>query len=145
MDDPRWVTIEEALAAHSEQLAEHGGADGVRDLGLLDSAINRPRHLFAYTDPTPDTPTLGATYAVAIAKNHPFIDGNKRTALVVCRTFLVFNGFNLVGDPNDRFDKFLALAAGDIDEDAFTDWASPQCRAGRGVGPSRAGRPPRWG
>ena len=80
MDDPIWISEELAQAIHSRQLAEHGGADGVRDIGLLQSALARPRQQFAYSDPTPDIPALAAAYAFGIAKNHAFIDGNKRTA-----------------------------------------------------------------
>jgi death-on-curing protein len=107
MDDPIWITRDLATAIHNRQLAEHGGADGVRDEGLLDSALGRPRHLFAYTDPTPDIPTLAAAYAFAIAKNHAFIDGNKRTAYVVCRTFLVLNGYDMTAPLVDRYPIFL--------------------------------------
>jgi death-on-curing protein len=122
MDDPEWVLIEEAIALHADQLALHGGADGIRDLNLLASAISRPRHLFAYTDPTPTVPELAAAYAVAIAKNHAFIDGNKRAALAVSLTFLDRNGFVITAKLNHRFEKFLALAAGDLSENEFTDW-----------------------
>ncbi len=80
MDDPIWINEPLALAIHKRQLAEHGGLDGVRDPGLLQSALARPRHLFAYNDPTPALPALAASYAFGIARNHPFIDGNKRTA-----------------------------------------------------------------
>ena len=75
MDDPIWISIELAIAIHQRQLAEHGGADGVRDKGLLESALGRPRHLFAYSDPTPEAPQLAAAYAFGIAKNLAFLDG----------------------------------------------------------------------
>ena len=122
MDDPIWINRELATAIHSRQLAEHGGADGVRDAGLLDSALARPRQHFAYADPTPDIPELAASYAFGIAKNHAFIDGNKRTAYVVCRTFLILNGYDLTADKVERYTAFLALAAGDWDEPMFTAW-----------------------
>ncbi len=95
MGDPIWMTKELATAIHSRQLAEHGGADGVRDAGLLDSALARPRQQFAYADPTPNVPALAASYAFGVAKNHAFIDGNKRTAAVVCETFLMLNGYDV--------------------------------------------------
>jgi len=122
MDDPIWITEELALAIHSRQLAEHGGADGVRDKGLLESAWARPRQHFAYSDPTPDIPGLAAAYALGIAKNHAFLDGNKRTAYVVCRTFLILNGWDMTASREDRYAAFLALAAGDWDEMNFTGW-----------------------
>jgi len=122
MDDPIWISEELTLAIHSRQLAEHGGADGVRDKGLLESALARPRQLFAYSDPTPDIPELAAAYAFAIAKNHAFLDGNKRTAYVVCRTFMILNGWDMTAARVDRYVAFLALAAGDWDERAFSTW-----------------------
>lgn len=122
MDDPIWISIELTTSIHRRQLAEHGGADGVRDPGMLESALGRPRHLFAYADPSPDIPALAAAYAFGIAKNHAFIDGNKRTAYVVCRTFLLLNGYDLTAPPIERYTTFLALAAGDLSEDALADW-----------------------
>jgi death-on-curing protein len=122
MDDPIWINIDLALAIHSRQLAEHGGADGVRDKGLLESALGRPRHLFAYSDPTPNTAQLAAAYAFGIAKNHAFLDGNKRTAAVVCETFLNLNGLDLTATDPEAYPVFLALAAGELSEEELTDW-----------------------
>ena len=122
MDDPIWISVELAMAIHRRQLAEHGGADGVRDPGLLESALGRPRHLFGYTDPTPDIPQLAAAYAYGIAKNHAFIDGNKRTAAVVCETFLDLNGWDLTATDADAYPVFLALAAGELSEEALAQW-----------------------
>jgi death on curing protein len=130
MDDPTWISRELAIAIHKRQLAEHGGADGVRDAGLLDSALGRPRHLFAYSDPTPDIPTLAAAYAFGIAKNHAFIDGNKRTAFVVCRTFLLLNGFDLTAAREDRYKTFLALAAGEVSESQLVVWLVANSKRG---------------
>jgi len=122
MDDPIWINSDLAKAIHARQLAEHGGADGLRDAGLLHSALGRPRHLFAFTDPTPDVPTLAAAYAFGIAKNHAFIDGNKRTALVVCLTFIALNGYTFSATKEDTYRTFLGLAAGDVSEDQFAQW-----------------------
>lgn len=122
MDDPIWISEELATAIHSRQLAEHGGADGLRDKGLLESALARPRQLFAYSDPTPDIPALAAAYAFAIAENHAFLDGNKRTAYVVCRTFLILNGWDMTAERADRYAAFLALASGDWEEATFASW-----------------------
>ena len=88
MAEPKWIRAHVVLAIHLRQLAEHGGDTGVRDLGLLASALARPRNLLAYAETEPDLAALAASYAYGIAQNHPFIDGNKRTAYVVCRSFL---------------------------------------------------------
>ena len=128
MDDPIWISSELAMAIHKRQLAEHGGADGVRDMGLLESAIGRPRQLFAYTDPTPDIPSLAASYAFGIARNHAFIDGNKRTAYVVCRTFLLLNGFDLTASKEERYQTFLDLAAGALTEQQLAAWLAAHTR-----------------
>lgn len=115
-----WVATEVALAAHAEQLAEHGGGEGVRDAGLLDSAMTRPRNLAEYGDP--DAAALAAAYAFGIARNHPFVDGNKRTAAVVSETFLVLNGHALDASDAELVVAMLALAAGDLTEDELADW-----------------------
>jgi death on curing protein len=122
MDDPIRISKELALAIHQRQLAEHGGADGVRDGGLLDSALARARNRFAYEDPIPSIPALGASYAFGIARNHAFIDGNKRTAYVVCRTFLLLNGYDLTADRVERYQTFLSLAEGSLSESELAEW-----------------------
>lgn len=109
-----------ALAAHAEQLAEHGGGEGIRDAGLLDSAMARPRNLADYGDP--DAAALAAAYAFGIARNHPFVDGNKRTAAVVSETFLVLNGHALEATDAELVVAVLALAAGELSEDELADW-----------------------
>jgi len=132
VDDPIWITRELALAIHSRQLSEHGGADGTRDVGLLESALARPRQQFAYSDPTPPVPFLAAAYAFGIARNHAFIDGNKRTAFVVCETFLVLNHWELTASDVELYPEFLSLAAGELDEVTFADWLSKHTKpAGR--------------
>lgn len=117
-----WVWIERPvlLAVHDEQLAEHGGAVGLRDEGLFDSALARPLNLVAYGDP--DFADLAAAYGVGLAKNHPFVDGNKRTAFVATELFLVLNGYKLVASDADCVITMLGVAAGDIDEVAFAAW-----------------------
>ena len=122
MDDPTWITEAFALAVHNRQLAEHGGIEGVRDAGLLQSALARPRHLFANTDPTPDLATLAASYAFGIAKNHPFGDGNKRTAAVVCEAFIEFNGHALDATDLELYPLFLGLAESTVSETDLADW-----------------------
>jgi death on curing protein len=115
-----WVALEVAQAAHLEQLAEHSGGEGVRDERLLDSAMARPQNLLAYGDP--DAAALAAAYAYGIARNHPFVDGNKRTAAVVSETFLVLNGYALLASDAELVVAVLALAAGDLSEAELADW-----------------------
>jgi death on curing protein len=115
-----WVTLEVAKAAHAEQLAEHGGGDGVRDIALLESAMVRPQNLTQYGEP--DIAELAASYAFGIAKNHPFVDGNKRTAAVVSETFLVLNGGALLASDAELVVAFVALAAGELSEEELAAW-----------------------
>jgi death on curing protein len=115
-----WIAQEVAVAAHAEQLAEHGGGEGVRDIGLLESAMMRPQNLAEYG--APDVSELAAAYAFGIARNHPFIDGNKRTAVVICETFLLLNGYSLHVTDAELVVAFLALAAGDLPEDELAAW-----------------------
>ena len=115
-----WVAIEVAQAAHLEQLAEHGGAEGVRDERLLESAMARPQNLVAYGEP--DAAELAAACAFGVARNHPFADGNKRTAAVVSETFLVLNGYLLSANDAELVVAFLALAAGELSEEEMADW-----------------------
>jgi death-on-curing protein len=103
-----------------EQLAEHGGGEGVRDQALLESAMARPRNLAAYGEP--DAAALAGAYSYGIARNHPFIDGNKRTAAVVSETFLVLNGYRLAASDAELVVAFLALAASELSEDDMADW-----------------------
>jgi death-on-curing protein len=115
-----WVSLEVALAAHLEQLTEHGGGEGVRDAGMLESAMARPQNLVAYGHP--DAAELAASYAFGIARNHPFVDGNKRTAAVVSETFLALNGHGLTATDAELVVTFVALAAGELSERELADW-----------------------
>ena len=115
------------MAAHAEQLAEHGGGEGVRDAGMLESAMARPHNLVAYG--APDLADLAAAYACGIARNHPFVDGNKRTAAVVSETFLMINGNRLAAGDAELVVAFLALAAGDLSEAEIADWFRGHLRA----------------
>src|SRR3546814_606506 len=115
-----WISAEVAMAAHAEQLAEHGGGEGVRDAGLLESAMARPQNLAAYHEL--DAAELAAAYAYGIARNHPFVDGNKRTAAVVSETFLVLNGYVLTATDAELVVAFLALAAGELSEEETAAW-----------------------
>lgn len=118
----QWTWIEESVvwAVHEAQLAEHGGSAGVRDPGLLASALARPLNQVAYGEP--DAATLAAAYAFGIARNHPFIDGNKRTAFVCAELFLALNGYQLQAEDANCVSTMLALAAGDLPEAEFADW-----------------------
>lgn len=115
-----WIAAAVAEAAHLEQIAEHGGAEGVRDPGALESAMGRPLNLAAYGDP--DAAALAAAYAFGIARNHPFTDGNKRTATVVAETFLMLNGYMLGATDAELVVTMLALAAGELSEEELADW-----------------------
>lgn len=115
-----WVSTAVAEAAHGEQLAEHGGGTGLRDAGALESAMMRPQNLAEYGDP--DVAALAAAYAFGVARNHPFVDGNKRTAAVVSETFLAINGFALSASDAELVVVFVALAAGELSEHELADW-----------------------
>ena len=118
--EPRWVGERTALALHDRQLAEHGGPAGVRDAGLLASALARPRNQWAYGEDDPSA--LAAAYAFGLARNHPFADGNKRTAWVVARLFLRKNDLALTFAERDAIRTVETLAAGDLSEDELADW-----------------------
>jgi death-on-curing protein len=118
--DWAWIDHSVVVAIHEAQIAEHGGSAGIRDAGLLQSALARPRNLLAYG--APDCADLAAAYGFGIARNHPFIDGNKRTAFVVAELFLELNGHELVANDIECVMTMLAVAAGDIDETSFAAW-----------------------
>lgn len=117
-----WIEKEVVLGIHDRQLAEHGGSSGVRDETLLESALARPQQAYAYGDPLPDLATLAASLAFGLARNHPFVDGNKRTAAVTCEIFIELNSATLTADDLELFPQFLALAQGDISEEEFATW-----------------------
>jgi len=121
MNEPLWISKRAALALHGEQLLEHGGSDGIRDETLLDSALAKPQNVFAYEDGA-DMSRLAASYAFGIARNHAFIDGNKRTALVVSITFLENNGWDFNASEEDAYSTFLHLAEGSLSEKDLTSW-----------------------
>lgn len=122
MAEPVWVREDVVRSLHRRQLAEHGGAEGVRDDGLLTSALARPRNRLAYSKKPPDLPALAAAYAFGIAKNHPFVDGNKRVAFIVCRVFLILNGRDLQATPPEKYRIFLGLAEGRVSEKKLAAW-----------------------
>ncbi|MDE2307873.1 MAG: type II toxin-antitoxin system death-on-curing family toxin [Xanthomonadaceae bacterium] len=126
-----WIDQALVLAIHDRQLAEHGGGGGVRDEGLLESALARPQQMLACAEPEPDLPDLAAALAHGLARNHPFVDGNKRTAYVACRTFLALNGAELVAEVDDKYTTFLALADGRLSAEDFASWLRTHLRTQR--------------
>ena len=117
-----WINKALTLAIHDRQLAEHGGSSGVRDEGLLDSALARPQQLFAYGEPPPDLADLAASLAYGLARNHPFVDGNKRTAAVMCEVFIELNDGHLEADDIELYPQYIGLAEGSIAEAEFASW-----------------------
>lgn len=123
-----WVEKALILAIHDRQLAEHGGIAGVRDHVLLEGALARPQQLHAYGDPPPDLADLAASVALGLARNHPFIDGNKRTAAVACETFLLLNGMLLDADDVSLYPLYIGLADGSLSEPEFAAWLRAHLR-----------------
>jgi death-on-curing protein len=115
-----WVPLDAVLAIHDEQISEHGGVRGVRDLAIIDSALARPRNALAYGNP--DAAALAAAYAFGLSSNHGFIDGNKRTAYVVAEVFLDLNGYAMDASDEAVVDRMLAVAAGVLPEEQLAEW-----------------------
>ena len=122
MIEPQWIRLDVVLAIHAEQLAEHGGREGLRDRSWLESALASPRNLLAYGNPTPDIAAMAAQYAFAGGCNQVFIDGNKRTALVVCRTFLILNGHDVNASQDEKYTVIMKLVNRDIDVGKLAEW-----------------------
>ncbi len=120
MKEPAWGVREVVLTLHEQSLAQFGGSAGIRDEGLMDSALGKPHNLFAYGKPT--LFDLAASYAFGLVKNHPFIDGNKRTGFIVAVLFLELNGLRFCASEVDATVRTLALAAGDMTETAYAQW-----------------------
>ena len=123
-----WIERAFALAIHERQLAEHGGGIGVRDETLLESALARPQQLHAYGDPPPDLADLAASLAFGLARNHPFVDGNIRTAAVACETFLLLNSASLEASDIELYPLYLGLAEESLPEADFAAWLRPRLR-----------------
>jgi death-on-curing protein len=122
MTEPEWLDEAIVLRLHAEQLSEFGGLAGIRDFGLLSSALARPKNVWHFSQPKPDIVRLAASYAFGIAKNHPFADGNKRSSLIACHLFLRQNGFDLVAPQADQIKIILDLAAGSVTEEQLEAW-----------------------
>ncbi len=123
-----WIERALALAIHERQLAEHGGGSGVRGEALLESALARPQQLHAYGEPPPDLADLAASLAFGLARNHPFVDGNKRTAHVCYRVFLALNDTVLEASEDEKYTRMLGLAEGSLSEADFAGWLRPRLR-----------------
>ena len=122
MKEPVWIRQDVVQRMHEEVLMLHGGPEGVRDLGLLESALARPKNLFAYSEQDVSITRYAAAYAKGIVANHPFVDGNKRTAFTVSLTFLKLNGLEVTATKEDRVLTFWKLAAGEISEEQLALW-----------------------
>ncbi len=120
MKEPEWVTLPIVVAIHDEQLTVHGGSSGLRDHALLESALGRPLNKWSYEQA--ELPELAAAYAYGLARNHPFVDGNKRTALLTLYTFLGLNGVDFVVPEADAAAIILSLAAGEVSEESLARW-----------------------
>ena len=118
--NPQWIDLSVVLAIHEQQIAEHGGALGIRDLGMIESALGRPQNLLLYNDP--DIFDLAAAYGYGLAQNHGFIDGNKRTAYVVTRLFLILNGYDISASAVEKVITFETVGKGEIDQAALAFW-----------------------
>jgi death on curing protein len=130
MKEPLWIDLRDALALHDRLLALDVGASGVRSQALLESALARPKQLYAYGD-SPDVVDLAAAYTFGIVRNHPFVDGNKRTGFVIGVLFLELNGYRFTASEEDATEAVLQLAAGELSEAEFTKWMHSNCaRAG---------------
>lgn len=125
MSEPQWLDLNIVLDMHAEQLALFGGADGIRDAGLLESALGRPLNKFAYGES--DLRVLAAAYAFGIARNHPFVDGNKRAAFGSLIVFLGLNGIEFDVPPEQATAMILSLAAGEVSEDSLARWVIDNC------------------
>ena len=122
MTEPIWINLRVVQAFHDGQINEHGGLPGLRDEGLLLSALSGPESAYHYSEPKPDVAELAAAYGFELAKNHPFDDANKRTALIAMRLFLKLNGYDLAAPPEDKYKTIFRVAASDISEDELAQW-----------------------
>ncbi len=121
MTEPRWLTFSVVLAIHADQISNHGGFGGLRDRGLLESALERPRHRY-HCEPDSDLAGLAASYGFGIAKNHPFVDGNKRVAFQAMYVLLGLNGLRITASEEDVVSPMLSVASGDLGEEDLTSW-----------------------
>jgi death on curing protein len=130
MKKPHWILPEIIHTIHDEQLSEHGGLDGIRDLGLIESALTRPQNLYAYGKSV-TIPQLAAAYCYGLAKNHGFVDGNKRVAAVACELFLNLNSYRLTADDAEMVGTILSVAEGSMTEEALARWVREHAERAR--------------
>ena len=126
--EPVWIGEDVVLAIHARLIAEHGGLEGLRDSALLSSALARPRNLLAYSSKPPDVAALCAAYAFGLCQNHPFLDGNKRIALVVTRLFATMNGSELETSQAEKYQALMRLASGEWNEADYAEWIRNRLR-----------------
>ena len=122
MTEPNWIKVEVLIATQKEVVAEHGGIDGVRDMHLLESSCSAPLQLYHYSNPKPSICELSAKYAYSLSRNHPFRDGNKRTAALACELFLELNDYTLMATDEEMYFIFIDLAAGKLKEAELIQW-----------------------
>ena len=122
MTEPIWINLRVIKAFHDRQINEHGGLPGLRDKGLLLSPSSRTENAFHYSAPKPDVAELAAAYGFGLAKNHPFNDANKRTALIAVRLFLKLNGYDLAASPDEKYKTIIRVAASDVSEEELAQW-----------------------
>ena len=125
---PIWVMHEAVIAIHKRQIAEHGGGTGIRDIGLLESALAKPKNAFSYGDEQLSIPSLASAYAYGIAKNDPFVDGSKRTSLIISLLFLELNNWELLCDAENLYDTFMKLADGSLSAEELSAWFTKHSR-----------------
>jgi death on curing protein len=128
MREPIWIDLETALVYHDESLAEHGGAEGIRDGSALESALAKPKKLLACSESPPSFCRMAAAYACGIARSHPFVDGNKRTALIVSLAFLALHRIEVTASKEDRYETFFRLAEGGVTESQLAEWFAKNSR-----------------
>ena len=122
MKEPIWINLRVIKAFHDRQIKEHGGLPGLRDDRLLLSALSRPENAYHYSNPKPDVAELAAAYGFGLAKNHPFNDANKRTALIAMRLFLKLNGYDLAAPPDEKYKTIIRVAASDVSKEELAQW-----------------------
>jgi death-on-curing protein len=128
MTKPIWINLRVVKAFHDRQINEHGGLPGLRDEGLLLSALSRPENAYHYSEQKLDVAALAAAYGFGLAKNHPFNDANKRTALIAMRLFLKLNGYDLAASAENKYKTIISVAASDISEDELAQWVRENLR-----------------
>jgi death on curing protein len=133
MQEPIWMEVADAVMAHDAELTAHGGSEGIRDAGLLESALALPKNIWNYADSPASLHRLAAAYAYGISANHPFMDGNERTALVASFAFCEVNGLEMTASQEDAYLTFLGLAAGEISEEELAEWFARNTHSSTGA------------